>query len=284
MDIFYQNLQNKYDYSDSFMVVLKKIIEALIEYYGQDSKDKILSKIFDVNIHIKKEGEDSNSYISDYLGVYENHLPYDTILGYATTRPFYKDGILSSKSIIYLKSDVNLDDVMTYNILVHELCHFVKQVPFYVKGDKICGGTGLQREVYNFDGNLIERYYTSFEEASNSFDEVNVMNLLTDFEYDLYDLDSNYAFSAEFFSDLLDFMKEYDKNFHYNVINKGTDYLKSIFSSYGVQILNYFFDECVEMNDRENRGEKVNKDRLYEEFFVLTESYKRKMDTEKYGF
>ncbi len=284
MSDFYISLKNKYNYSDDFMIVLQRVIDALIKYYGESFRKRILSMMLDVNIHVKESFEDSNLYISEFLGVYENHLPYDTIFGYATTRPFYKNGVINSKSIIYLTEKIDVDDVMSYSVLVHELCHFVKQTPFYVSRDKIYGGTGLQTEVYNFDGCLIEKFNTSFEEASNTFDEVNVMNILTDFKYDLSSKNSNYYFSYEFFSDLVDYMRKFDQNFQFNIIDKGISYLISTFSSYGVQVLNYFFDMCIEMNYRMNNGKVVDKNKLYETFYVLTESFNRKNLYEKYDF
>lgn len=273
MSEYFINLKDKYGYDDDFIHILSKIIDVLISYYGDDMKDPILSKISSVNIHVKSDMEDANEYISSYLGVYDNHLPYDSITGYATTRPSYKDGIISSKSLIYLFDKIDYNNLFTCNVLVHELCHLVKQRDFYVEEDHICGGTGLQKEVYDFDGNLLSRKFSSLEEASNSHDELCVMRLLCG-DYYLENSHSNYCEAERFYAMLIDDMKEFDENFAHNVVVGGFDYFSSVFSLFGLYTFDNLFDECIGACClKEKDLYKKNIDELYRFYYILKKSF-----------
>ena len=74
IDKYINDLKEKYNYNNELCSFLKKVIPALITYYGTDKTDLILSAIEDTEIHIQEENEDMYEYLNNYFNVKKNGI------------------------------------------------------------------------------------------------------------------------------------------------------------------------------------------------------------------
>lgn len=270
MNEYFNRLQQKYNYDQNIIFVLKRVVNVLIDYYGTENLEDILDKIFNVEIHVKKPGEDPNEYISNSIGIRDKYITSEEVDGYATTRPVIQKGEITSKSIIYLFKDIDLNNPLSWDVMVHELCHIIKMSEFYLNDNMICKHTGFQTEKYDFDGKLIDRTMTALEETTTSHDEVQIMNqLLQRDDYNLFQQGSGYAVAELYLQQLIKHMNNIDKNFEVNLRKDRADYANSIFTPFGVCFINNFFEECNKAMYVEDRSKIEEKQRELQMLFEL---------------
>ena len=205
---FVDKISSKYNYDYRTINALKKIIPALIEYYGANYEELIINAINDCEIiHC-----DSYNTISSV--VYENNLLED----YMNFNDEIKrdDGIYISKPIIKYNEMLNkfeISDVIrkiivshTFNfdspkgleVLTFQLCSLVKS---YFKEYKIDenilyrrGGLSLSKSVIskNKKISLLDKndYGYSLEEGMNIFDTEKIVSLILKDNYKCYHYDS----------------------------------------------------------------------------------------------
>jgi len=250
---YLNKLKLKYNYDDNIIIMLSMIIPNMIDYFGHEYEEKILQNIYDCKIHVKKEGEDPNNYISKELGIVDNYVSGDKVDGYATTRPKIKDGELIKKSIIYLINDNEIEPINQNLIstLVHELCHLIKQQKPRIINNTIELKTGYQMNYYNFDGALLNRDFVALEETTNSYDEKQIMTRI--FGLNNYQLTgSGYIVSEHYLNLLINSLKT---NLNIN-LNKyliedemeGSIHLEYLFGPFGICLLNDFLNQCIDLN------------------------------------
>ena len=192
IDQFMANLRSKYNYSESMIKFLKELIPALIIYYGADKTNIILSTLNECEIHIQQKNENTNEYLNNYFASpHDFHMPF---LGGAFT---YTDLIINNnkivpKSIIYIPTMIldtfyksfEFDDVKKISLLVHEICHAIKQYG-HIKEERgqIVIACGLCKDYYQYDSsnhsfNTIKSINIGIEEALNAYDELEIMKIL----------------------------------------------------------------------------------------------------------
>lgn len=191
---FLSNLQVKYNYSDDMINFLQKAIPALVNYYGEGKKNIILGTLNNCEIHVQKENEQVRDYINQYFGI-EKEKDWDIpFLGGAfySKQLSVKDNKVQSKSIIYIKTvylsiykpfDFNKDENMA--AIIHEMCHAIKGYGrLKVENGQIVDESGLIKDYYSYDNSTqkltnISSKNVGIEEALNSYDEAQIMTLIT---------------------------------------------------------------------------------------------------------
>lgn len=192
IDQLMSNLRSKYNYSESMIKFLQELIPVLIMYYGADKTNIILSTLNECEIHIQQKNENINEYLTNYFArPHDFHMPF---LGGAFT---YTDLIINNnkivpKSIIYIPTMIldtfyksfEFDDVKKISLLVHEICHAIKQYG-HIKEEsgQIVIACGLCKDYYQYDSsnhsfNTIKSINIGIEEALNAYDELEIMKIL----------------------------------------------------------------------------------------------------------
>lgn len=200
MDVekFVLELQEKYNYSEELVELLKKAIPALIVYFGEDKIELIKLTLQENEIHIQRQGENTSEYLNEYFGTQQNwQIP--TIAGaFQHTQLSVKDGIVNSKSIIYVNTitahkytPFSLDDDSKVSNVIHEICHAIKGYgKIRVENNKVIVSSGLSDDYYSYDSatntfSNISSTNVGFEEALNSYDEASVMTIMTGVKHEV---------------------------------------------------------------------------------------------------
>lgn len=189
---FIASLKAKYGYSDEMVSLLNKAIPALITYYGEDKRNIIFGALNDCEIHIQNESENSKEYLNQYFGTNKDwDIPF---LGgaFQHTELSVKDNRVSSKSIIYIKTEYlhkynpfDFNDDSKVSGIIHEMCHAIKGYgKLKVENGQVITQTGLITDKYTYNPNTNSfdepvSINTGFEEALNSYDEAEVMSIMT---------------------------------------------------------------------------------------------------------
>lgn len=253
MDRYFDALQRKYNYDQKMMTILKYIVAALMSYYGEEKVNDILENVFNVEIHVRQAGEDPNEYISNSIGIKDEYIKNENVDGHVTTRPVIKDGKVTSKSIIYLINDLDLNNPMTWSTLVHELCHHVTACKDFEDHREINRTfrkrNGFQIDTYDLNGSLIDTQFSAIEETVVSYEEMQVMNKLlhrNDYSLSSGEYVSGYILAVQYFQYLIDYMKNIDNNFLEKLKTGRIEYLESLFAPFGFCYLNSFFEKCIQ--------------------------------------
>lgn len=248
MENFLNILQTKYNYDSNIIKILRLVIPAIVDYYGEESSADFLEKILNLEIHVRRNGEDPNQYISNALGISDNYIKTNNVVGHSTTRPVVKEGKIESRSIIYLFEEINIGSPASLGILVHELCHLKKMTPFTIENGEIHKSTGFQHEVYSKDGLLLRRTKTGLEESMNSFDEKEIMTRCLNFhDYDLFESGSGYALSESYLRSYLEYVETLLPGFYSEFNGSKVELFESIISRDVIEILNDFLREWDEL-------------------------------------
>lgn len=199
MDVerFTLELKEKYDYSDELVAFLKKAIPALVVYYGEDKLEIIMGSLRDNEIHIQKEGENTSDYLNEYFGMQDNWKIPPMAGAFQHTQVFLKDGVVSSKSIIYIGttmvhqySPFDFNDDSKVSSIIHEICHAIKSYgKMKVENNQVVISNGLSKEYYDYHSStntFSEASSTNvgLEESLNSYDEAQVMTIMTGIKHE----------------------------------------------------------------------------------------------------
>lgn len=263
MKDYFDKLQQKYNYDDKMILILKKIIIELADYYGRENLKPIFDNIFKTEIHIRKPGEDPNEYISKSLGIKDEYITSERVDGYVTTRPYLLNGEIHSKSIIYLFNDLDSNNPLTWVTLVHELCHLIKRRDFLLKDDHYYTISGFQSEYYDLNGKLIGRHFESLEETTTSYDEKHIMNSLL--KSNDYKLLSTYVIAEEYWEKIIEIMNNSINGFEISLRRKGKHYAEEIFGPWGLTLLDNLFEKCITVFTKElDNEDKFMGEMLYD--------------------
>ena len=97
---FLEQLRQKYGYDSELIAALNKIVPALISYYGADKSNIIYQALLNCEIHIQKEKENTNEYLSSYFGVdYDLDKPLSASAMH-TNNATGDNGIVEVKNIV----------------------------------------------------------------------------------------------------------------------------------------------------------------------------------------
>ena len=196
MDEYINCLKEKFNYSQELSDLLGKIVPTMIQYYGDEYADTIKDALSNCEIHIQKENEDTTAYLQQY---FDTKKEWDIPMmagAFIETNVSKKDEDVELKNLIYIKTNFGSKyDPFDYENgdkvkkLVHEMCHLVKTYDRYKKnGDDVVAYSGFIEENFSYDP--VKNEYVStkstnvgIEEAFNSFDETQIMYMLTGVKY-----------------------------------------------------------------------------------------------------
>lgn len=285
-DSYFYELQKKYNYSEEIIKALKKIIPAMIDYFGYENINKILFLISKTQIHIKQNNEDPNEYISNYFGVKDKYITNDIVDGYATMRPIKDGQMYVGKSIIYLfNNDLSVHSA-NFSVLLHELCHIVKMSHFNNVNNKYLEKrTGFQEEKYDFNGNLLERKNYAWEETTTAHDETEIMKIITN-DYNYISQGSEYDIAARFFNMFLNVVPGIYKEILNDEI-KGTKYLQSFLNTPKGNFFGEFeilFNRCFNLANIESKEVLYNEyDKIEKDFIKLLDKLNFVLNNYSFG-
>ncbi len=192
VDKFVLELQEKYHYSEEMVSFLKQAIPAIVIYYGEDKLEIIMGALRDTEIHIQNEGENTSDYLNEYFGTNQKWQIPPMAGAFQHTQVSLKEGIVSTKNIIYIGTtmlhtytpfDYNNDSKISS--VIHEICHAIKGYrKLKVENNQVVVSTGLLKEYYDYDSATntfinIKSDNVGLEEALNSYDEAEIMSIMT---------------------------------------------------------------------------------------------------------
>lgn len=187
-DIILQAVE-KYNYSEEVVSLLKRIVPAMIKFYGEDRKDCILNALLNCEIHIEGKDEDRKEYLNSFFGTNEEwKMPASA--GAFSHKGIKKEGDkIVSKNINYIRTkfsqdykEPNFSSSKIISDIVHELCHAAKTSDnIEINGDDILIRSGVSKEIYHDDGekfSQIDDQYLGLEEGLNSLEEAEIMSII----------------------------------------------------------------------------------------------------------
>ncbi len=247
--IFLNKLKEKYSYDEKTIKALSLIIPSMINYYGEEYRNIILSAIFNCEIvpcnsHqtiskvlnerklTKLVGTSSVSDI-DIKRAESTYIPNIEII-YNEELNSYE--ITKIDRVITTSHTFNYDSLKGIEILTHALCHLVKSYDneFTINENVLTIRSGLsyeKRKIVYDNGNItldfIEDYGKSLEEGFTLLDTEKIVSNVYHNEYKCYDYETVYTIamilkdrykfksninSHELQGDIDTFKKEYDKD------------------------------------------------------------------------
>ncbi len=179
----------KYNYGEKVASLLKRIVPAMIKFYGEDRKDCILKALLNCEIHIEGKDENRKEYLNSFFGTNEEWKMPITAGAFAHKGIKKEGGKIVSKSINYIRTkylreykepDFSSPKIISY--IVHELCHAAKTSDSIEKdGDDILIRSGVSKEIYHDDGESFSQIgdqYLGLEEGLNSLEEAEIMSII----------------------------------------------------------------------------------------------------------
>lgn len=189
-------LKEKYNYNDELVVFLEHLVPVMVDYFGEEYKEKIVTSFLETPIII------TNNTLLDELSL-KNRT--DLLLaggGYAHGVEVVDGNPVRVSKVIKNGTgynSFNFNDSMQVGNLVHELCHMVKSgINIEYDSNQIIDYCGLSKTY----GTIVNGEYvvqsnnkgTGLEEALNAIDEANIMKMM----YGDYEITSNYTRLASY--------------------------------------------------------------------------------------
>ena len=196
---FVSNLKMKFNYSNELCGYLDNFIPAVISYYGKSNAGIILEALDNCEIHMQGINEDMNSYLNEYFDRKTNLDIPETSGGFYHNQFSLKDGVVTSKPIIYIKNiymdkslgNYDFSKESMISLLTHELCHLIKGYgKFTYENGQIIESCGLIKQVYEFDSEIndfkeVKSFNVGIEEAFNCHDEAQLMTAVTGVKHEV---------------------------------------------------------------------------------------------------
>ena len=188
MDKYFDIIQKKHNYDDQFMIILKAILENMINYYGEEYTDKILSTFIDTPIEFVSSNEKILEFTKS-LGIKKDYtIPQMAKAGFEEYFQLDDDGNIQRIPFILVRFSQSEDDkVKQLGILVHEMCHAVMNYgKSTIEENKIICRTGIIEEEIDItpDGLKDKREFihgknVQIEEGFNEYDARCITRMIT---------------------------------------------------------------------------------------------------------
>ena len=117
------NLKEKYDYSDELVIFLENLIPTMVDYFGEEYKEKIVSSFLETPIIV------TNNTLPDELGLKNCNDLLFAGGGYAHGIEVIDGNPVRISKVVKNGTGYNkfsFNDLRYVGSLVHELCHMVK--------------------------------------------------------------------------------------------------------------------------------------------------------------
>ena len=191
MSEYINELKSKYGYSEELSDFLSQLLTVIINYYGEEYKDVILSALSNCEIHFQSKDEDTKEYLNSYFGVNKEWEMPSLAGAFYHNEVDIRDNQVVAKPIVYVKSvyygiympfDFNNDKQVS--TLIHEICHLIKGYgKLKNENGKIIDSTGLMKVTYDYsqeNGILEEKNdMVGIEEALNDVETAQILEMMT---------------------------------------------------------------------------------------------------------
>lgn len=191
MSEYINELKSKYGYSEELSDFLSQLLPVIINYYGEEYKDVILSALSNCEIHFQSKDEDTKEYLNSYFGVNKEWEMPSLAGAFYHNEVDIRDNQVVAKPIVYVKSvyygiympfDFNNDKQVS--TLIHEICHLIKGYgKLKNENGKIIDSTGLMKVTYDYsqeNGILDEKNdMVGIEEALNDVETAQILEMMT---------------------------------------------------------------------------------------------------------
>ena len=191
MSEYISELKFKYGYSEELSNFLSQLLPVIINYYGEEYKDVILSALSNCEIHFQSKEEDTKEYLNSYFGVNKEWKMPSLAGAFYHNEIDIRNNQIVSKPIVYVKTvfyriympfDFNSDKQVS--TLIHEICHLIKGYgKLKTENGKIIDSTGLMRVTYKYsqeNGILEEKNdMVGIEEALNDVETAQILEMMT---------------------------------------------------------------------------------------------------------
>ena len=177
----------KYGYDTSQREFLKNIIVNMINYYGEEYCEKIISTFLDTPIIYFETNEELSSAVKN-LGINEDY--YLSVVASAAYEEYYQkdeNGNTQRIPFIMVRTNRSTDNPDQHlSLIVHEMCHAVmnhnKQ---NIEGDTVYSKTGLIEDQYIYDGQKYKSTSVNVpvEEGINEYDARKITQMILGREY-----------------------------------------------------------------------------------------------------
>ncbi len=191
MSEYINELKFKYGYSEELSNFLSQLLPVIINYYGEEYKDVILSALSNCEIHFQSKDEDTKEYLNSYFGVNKEWEMPSLAGAFYHNEVDIRNNQVVAKPIVYVKSvyygiympfDFNNDKQVS--TLIHEICHLIKGYgKLKNENGKIIDSTGLMKVTYDYsqeNGILDEKNdMVGIEEALNDVETAQILEMMT---------------------------------------------------------------------------------------------------------
>ena len=191
MSEYINELKSKYGYSEELSDFLSQLLPVIINYYGEEYKDVILSALSNCEIHFQSKDEDTKEYLNSYFGVNKEWEMPSLAGAFYHNEVDIRNNQVVAKPIVYVKSvyygmympfDFNNDKQVS--TLIHEICHLIKGYgKLKNENGKIIDSTGLMKVTYDYsqeNGILEEKHdMVGIEEALNDVETAQILEMMT---------------------------------------------------------------------------------------------------------
>ncbi len=191
MSEYINELKFKYGYSEELSDFLSQLLPVIINYYGEEYKDVILSALSNCEIHFQSKDEDTKEYLNSYFGVNKEWEMPSLAGAFYHNEVDIRNNQVVAKPIVYVKSvyygiympfDFNNDKQVS--TLIHEICHLIKGYgKLKNENGKIIDSTGLMKVTYDYsqeNGILDEKNdMVGIEEALNDVETAQILEMMT---------------------------------------------------------------------------------------------------------
>lgn len=196
-EVNFDEVVKKFNYPQYLSLLLNKIFDSLVEYYGKENKDQIFASFYNTEV-IVSDGNIYDDLIKEGFEVDKYSIIQPEILKKSLGN-YYSEPVLIHTSngydikrvnrvVIILKNENKKEFLIT---LIHELSHMVKSFPheFEINGNRLLRRSGLikREEELTYDGSIHIHLATEkgigLEEGLNTLEEEEIMNMFFDKKY-----------------------------------------------------------------------------------------------------
>lgn len=197
MGSIYDELSNKYSYDSKTMNALKRILPALIKYYGREYEPIINEAVLNTKI------ETCSSYdtLSSMLGEYNyNKIDYQNAYYSVPTiiynEEFNRFEISDIKRFIVIENKYNLDSPKGIEVLTSALVSLVKSYigEYEIYENELIKTEGFRKEIYkiiydkvNLVTEFLDEEALGLQKSLNIFDTERIVSDVLKTEYRIYD-------------------------------------------------------------------------------------------------
>ena len=276
---FFDELKNKYNYSEKTLKALAKIIPCIISYYGEEYEYIILEAILNTEIincnskqtisKVLNERNLTKKIGDSYLGNID--LKRAESIYMPNVKIVYNENINSYEidkidRIIATSHTFNYDSPKGLEVLTHAICHLVKSYKDEITINEnmitIRNGLSYEERKIKYGDEITLEFNNEFgkglEEGFNIFDTEMIVSMVLGDTYKCYDYDSIYTIAV-----VLKEKYNLIKEINYSEMSGDIEEFRKVYGKDSVENLSKICDDCLNIeNDMFLSYTREDKDNL----------------------